>query len=331
MIATSLVSRLLRARPLTRGLRLLYHYTQPGAQRHNAVLWPFVRVTRDAAGRLSGCELRGATGPGILPLHAVARQVAAPAHLILTGPSVADIDYGRCQLGPVMGVNGAIALREKYPPLRFDYYVMLDAGFVRHHRALVARVLAQDLLLFVTPEVYRWIGFLFDARQVRCTLTLFEEVHQRAQQPRAEPRALVRHLAGDPELVLFDAYHPIHAHGFSLNPARGLFGGGTVAYTALQLLVWLGARTVYLHGLDLTAAPRFYETGDTALATALERQYTDHIAPAFRRASALLASRGIAVYNLSARSRLGAEVFEKRDWRGLCDPCATPAPMPIGE
>ncbi|WYX11115.1 hypothetical protein WJ978_08975 [Achromobacter xylosoxidans] len=70
--------------------------------------------------------------------------------------------------------------------MRFDYYAMLDAGFVRRRRDLVAQVLSQDLLLFVTPEVYRWIAFLFDARRIRCSIALFEEVHQRAQQPRAD-------------------------------------------------------------------------------------------------------------------------------------------------
>lgn len=222
-----LLSRLLSSRPLAKGLRMLYRHTRPPAQRHNAVLWPFVRVQRDPAGRLSGCALRGATGPGLLPLAMVARRITAAAHLILSGPSVARIDYDQCVLETVMGVNGSIALRQRHPGLRFDYYAMLDAGFVRRRRDLVAQVLSQDLLLFVTPEVYRWIAFLFDARRIRCSIALFEEVHQRAQQPRADPDALARELEGDAGLVLFDAHHPEHAHGFSLDPPRGLFGGGT--------------------------------------------------------------------------------------------------------
>lgn len=303
---------------------MLYRHTQPPAQRHNAVLWPFVRVRRDAATRLVGCDLRGAAGPGTVPLDAVARGLDGPAHLILSGPSVARIDYGQCRLDTVMGVNGSIALSERYPDLRFAYYAMLDAGFVRRRRDLVARVLSQDLVLFATPEVYRWIAFLFDPRQVRCKIALFEEVHQRAQQPRAEPDALARELAADADLVLFDAHNPYHAHGFSLDPTRGVFGGGTVAYTALQFLAWLGARTVYLHGLDLSteAGPRFYEGGGASLPTALDRQFAGHIEPAFRRASTLLGARGVKVYNLSEASRLGDDVFEKRHWHCLRQPSA---------
>ncbi|MBO9329682.1 hypothetical protein GHR37_11095 [Achromobacter xylosoxidans] len=329
MGSSGFIPRLLRSRPVTKGLRYLYRCTQPRACRHNAALWPFVAVQRAADGRLSGCRLRGVRGPATIPLEQAARAIDGDAHLILSGPSVADIDYARCSLGAVMGVNGSIALRQRQPGLRFDYYAMLDAGFVRRRRELVAQVLAQDLTLFVTPEVYRWIALLFDPATVRCRIALFEEVHQRAMQPRARPEDLEAGLAGDAGLLLFDARHPVHAHGFSLDPPRGLFGGGTVAYTGLQLLAWLGAKTIYLHGLDLTAAagPRFYESAATQLATALDRQFDGHIEPAFRRAAGVLGARGIKVYNLSPASRLGADIFEKRHWSCLLPRTAQTQPL----
>ena len=326
MTRFALVPRLLRSRPLTKGFRYLYRYTQGGAYRHNETLWPLVKVRRDGRERLVACDLVGVRGPATLPMAQVQQDIRGDAHLILSGPSVAQIDYARCHLGTVMGVNGSIALQRAHPTLRFHYYAMLDAGFVKRRRDLVADVLSQDLLLFVTPEVYRWISFLFDAKAVRCRIALFEEVHQRALQPRAQPDELEAQLATDPELVLFDAHNPQHAHGFSLNPARGLFGGGTVAYTALQLLAWMGARTLYLHGLDLTASagPRFYEQPGAQLATALDRQFAGHIEPAFRQASRLLAERGVKVYNLSVDSRLGDDVFEKRHWSCLLNQGESP-------
>lgn len=326
MTPFALVPRLLRSRPLTKGFRYLYRYTRDGAYRHNETLWPLVKVRRDGHERLVACDLVGVRGPATLPMTQVPQDIPGDAHLILSGPSVAQIDYARCHLGTVMGVNGSIALRRAHPTLRFHYYAMLDAGFVKRRRDLVADVLSQDLLLFVTPEVYRWISFLFDAKAVRCRIALFEEVHQRALQPRAQPDELAAQLATDPELVLFDAHNPQHAHGFSLNPARGLFGGGTVAYTALQLLAWMGARTLYLHGLDLTttAGPRFYEHPGAQLATALDRQFAGHIEPAFRQASRLLTARGVKVYNLSVDSRLGEDVFEKRHWSCLLNQGESP-------
>lgn len=62
-----------------------------------------------------GLRVAGATGPGLLPLAMVARRITAAAHLILSGPSVARIDYDQCVLETVMGVNGSIALRQRHP------------------------------------------------------------------------------------------------------------------------------------------------------------------------------------------------------------------------
>ncbi|MNU06724.1 hypothetical protein D3C72_2520170 [compost metagenome] len=53
--------------------------------------------------------------------------------------------------------------------------------------------------------------------------------------------------------------------------------------------------------------------------TALDRQFSGHIEPAFRQASKLLGARGIKVYNLSLLSRLGDDIFEKRDWSCLLE------------
>lgn len=316
----SIAQRLLASRAVARILRNLYRWTHSRALRHNQVLWPLLRIERDGQGRLARCAMRWGVTPLQTAFSSIRRPAGDVAHLILSGPSVADIGYSELDLPAVMGVNGSIALRRSHPHLRFAYYAMLDAGFVSRRRDLVADVLAQDLLLFVTPEVLRGIAQLFSPDDIRCRIAVFEEVHQRAYLPRAQPEQLARTLRDDPDLVLFDAHAPIHPLGFSLDPARGLFGGGTVAYSALQLLVWLGFRTLYLHGLDLRGAsvsPRFYESADARLPSALDRQFDSHIRPAFRDASRLLGARGLRIYNLSPGSALDESVFPKRHWTTL--------------
>ena len=115
---------------------------------------------------------------GVTPVQTAFSSIRRPAgdvaHLILSGPSVADIGYSELDLPAVMGVNGSIALRRSHPHLRFAYYAMLDAGFVSRRRDLVADVLAQDLL-FVTPEVLRGIAQLFSPDDIRCRIAVFEE------------------------------------------------------------------------------------------------------------------------------------------------------------
>ena len=135
------------------------------------------------AGRLARCAMRWGVTPVQTAFSSIRRPAGDVAHLILSGPSVADIGYSELDLPAVMGVNGSIALRRSHPHLRFAYYAMLDAGFVSRRRDLVADVLAQDLLLFVTPEVLRGIAQLFSPDDIRCRIAVFEEVHQRAYLP----------------------------------------------------------------------------------------------------------------------------------------------------
>ncbi|WP_283147479.1 hypothetical protein [Silvimonas soli] len=311
---------LLTARPVVKFLRYAYRYSHGADMRHNAPIWPYVKLQRDARGRLTGCTVRGATQPALVNLDTLPRDASGPCHLILSGPSVAGIDYNQLSLPHAMGVNGSIALRERYPQLRFDYYAMLDAGFVRKRQHLVRQILGEDLLLFVTPEVLRWIVHLFEPAQIVCRIAVFEEVHQRVGLRKPTPEQLEAEFKDDTELVLFDAWNEVHAHGFSFDITRGLFGGGTVAYSALQFLVWLGYREIYIHGLDLSEAnttPRFYETAGKQLGSALSRQFVGHIQPAFSDAAALLKARNVQVYNLSLDSALSEDIFPKLDWHTL--------------
>ncbi|ARP96530.1 hypothetical protein [Bordetella genomosp. 13] len=316
-----MLNKILASRPVTKLLRYTYRYSHPRAMRHNQAVWPMVAVRRDENARLLECRIRGTPySPPLIDLDDVPRHTGESCHLILSGPSVAEIDYSQLDLGHVMGVNGSIALQARFPDLKFHYYAMLDTGFMSRRRHLVDQILSQDLLLLITPEAVKWIAQHVPARRIACRLAVFEEVHQRTLLPRPSPEQLIAQLRGDPDLVLFDAYRPVHAHGFSLDVRRGLFGAGTVAYSALQFLVWLGFDRIYLHGLDMRNAaskPRFYETEKDRLSTALERQFANHIEPAFRDASVLLRQRGVKVYNLSLDSALGDDVFPKIDWRTL--------------
>lgn len=313
-----MICRLLRSRFISKIFRYSYRYTHSRAWRHNQAIWPLIKVQRDMQHRLDDCLIRGVTRPQLTDLALEPRPVGHTVHIILSGPSISDIQYDTLQLEHVMGVNGSIALLQKYPELRFTHYVMLDAGFVQRRRKLVEDILRQDLLLFTTPEVLKTITLWFKPEQIRCRIAIFEEVHHRCMQPRLSPEAVEAELADDPDLILFDAYNPEHAHGFSLDIQRGMFGGGTVAYSALQIATWLGFQQIYLHGLDLTDAhlvPRFYEDKQGKLGTSLSSQLESHIKPAFRAASALLRARQVQVYNLSPDSALGEDIFPKVDWR----------------
>ena len=294
--------------------KLLYRWTHSRAFRHNERLSHGVSITRDACGFLErmwigGHELPMENRQGLLASR------KGPCHLIATGPSVNEIDYNALDLHNVMGVNGAIALQDTQR-VRFDYYCIVDAGFVRKRPDLVARVVQERLTLFATPLVLWYIAQYFPLAQLRCRICLIEDIQYPACKRALRMQELIS-AHRSPELVLFDEVRTL---GFSLNVKRGTFDGRTVAYTGLQICNSLGFDTIFLHGLDLrnaSSTPRFYETLENMQPSALDDDLESFIRPLFRHAAALLKSRGVRVVNLSPHSALGADILETCDWRAL--------------
>ncbi|CAG4901424.1 hypothetical protein [Paraburkholderia saeva] len=304
--------------------KLLYRWTHSNAFRHNERLWRDVAIARDASGCLAGISIGGRETQ---VQNAQSLSVVRPAasHLIATGPSVNDIDYHALDLRHVMGVNGAIALQDRHP-IPFEFYCIVDAGFVRKRPDLVARVIQADLTLFTTPLVLWYIAQCLPLEQIHCRIFLIEDILYPAGKRSLRARDLLDAQARS-DAVLFDEISP---RGFSLNVRRGVMDGRTVAYTALQVLVWLGFDKVFMHGLDLLDAkrtPRFYETAESMQPSSLDAHFEAFIEPSFRGASALLRSMGVHVKNLSPDSALDTSIFEKIDWRTLVPVQSTVSPM----
>lgn len=300
--------------PLRRGsntfFKLLYRWTHTRAFRHNERLSHGVSIARDEQGRLAGMRIRRqGFAFANAPLPAVD---AAACHLIATGPSVKEIDYEALPVAHVMGVNGAIALQQKHA-LQFDYYCVVDAGFVRRRPDLIERIVGQTLILFTTPLVLWYIAQCVPLERIRCSVFLIEDVLYPAGQ-----RALTaQELGSKTSFALFDAPEVL---GFSFDIRRGVFDGRTVAYTGLQVLASLGFREIFMHGVDLVDAahtPRFYESRADMQPSSLDDHFSAFVEPSFRHAAALLRSRSVQVMNLSMGSALGEDIFPKVRWQTL--------------
>jgi hypothetical protein len=314
--------------------KLLYRYTHSRAWRHNERLAHGVALERDEAGRLIGMRIRGrrlacvnAQMPPQIPALTPpscrsfdGHDAACECHLIATGPSVNTIDYSALPMQRVLGVNGAVALTERQG-VRFDYYCIVDTGFVRNRPDLVERVIREPLTLFATPLVLWHIAERIGLEHMRCRVFLVDDMLFPAG--RRAPRARDLRTTYDTRaLALFDAPQPL---GFSLDLRRGVFDGRTVAYTGLQVLAAMGFKRLYLHGVDLTATkrtPRFYEVASNMQPSYLDENFQDFIEPSFRHAAALLARRGVDVRNLSMESALGEDIFPKLRWQTLVQAAA---------
>jgi hypothetical protein len=312
-------------------LKLLYRHTHGRRNRHNERLWPHVRVGRNAAGEIESYSYRGRDIPlvngevtrgsrGSVGRKVAGHNVASDndvvhdsiGHIIASGPSVNDIDYAQLSLTNVMGVNGAIALTDRHP-IRFDTYCFNDTGFVRARPELVHRIVTQDLLLFTTPLSLWHVLQQLPASDIRCRIFLIENPQIRGRMPFRD----VDEVMADAPTGALTLFNKERVLGFGHDIRHGLFDAGTVAYSALQIMAWLGFNEIVLHGVDLQDAakvPRFYETAADTLPTTLDQYLPHHILPAFTAAARLLHDDGVRVVNLSPNSALVAEHIIKRDW-----------------
>jgi Kdo-III transferase WaaZ len=296
-------------------LKLVYRYSHTAKWRHNERLWPHARIERDGMGAIERFTWRGRPVP-LARRADLQRLRQAPCHIIASGPSIADIDYEALPMHHVMGVNGAIALTDR-APVRFNYYCILDAGFVRLRPDLARRIVARDLVLFVTPVVLARLLEMYPASAFGCRFYLVDDIFKRGLEAASTPES----LRANARVAASAAFLGEHGRlGFSFDIDNGFFHGGTVAYFALQVATWLGFTELYLHGVDLRDAahtPRFYETMQTRAPTRLDAEFADLIEPSFRHASEVLRARGVRVENLSSASALGEDIFPKVDWRSL--------------
>lgn len=297
-----------------RFVRKLFRLLRSRTQRHNQHLWPFVRIWRDRSGAICGFRAFGRSVP-ITPLEQGYDPRDETVHLILSGPSVAEIPYDRLDIRSAMGVNGAIALARKFD-LPFKYYCIIDENFVRDRIDLVREIVSRDLTLYVVPQVLRYLMQGIPQESIRCRICIIELISERAYQRSAAPAVLKRMAAATSDVKLLDAKQGL---GFSFDAALGVFDADTVAYAALQVLVSGGARHVYVHGLDLTLQNglRFYDEGPTPQASRLARNFSLLIEPSFRFAAAQWRARGVSVFNLSPISALSADIIERLDWQAL--------------
>ncbi len=315
MCAARLVDLTKKTTMISTLLKLLYRHSHAAKWRHNERLWPHAQIVRDATGVIERFTWRGRNVP--LARRAELQQLRRlPCHIVASGPSVADIDYNALPMHHVMGVNGAIALVDR-APVKFNYYCLLDAGFVRQRPDLARRIVARDLVLFVTPVVLARLLETYPMSAFGCRFYLVDDIFKRGMEAVRTPAA----LRADPRVAASAAFFGDDGHlGYSFDIDNGFFHGGTVAYFALQVATWLGFSELYLHGVDLRDAaqtPRFYETMQSRAPTRLDAEFADLIEPSFRQASQVLRSRGVRVENLSRESALGDEIFAKVDWRSL--------------
>ena len=237
------------------------------------------------------------------PLSELAAFTDQPAIVIATGPTANEFDWSSLADGHrlIWAVNGAPTLLAKHG-LNCDFLVITDHRFARDgadHISLAANRGATLLFSYeaaagfavARPEVLRHTRF-----------HVFEKANAWFGLPEMDSAKLARTNArsGTP-FVLPEI--PALGVGWSHDPELGVFAGRTVAFAALQLVVWGASRDIEIVGLDLGGKDRAYAE-DIPAVSHLEKDYRDFIQPSFHCMAKALSGRSIHITNHSRTSPL---------------------------
>ncbi|PYE84720.1 glycosyl transferase [Pseudoroseicyclus aestuarii] len=267
-------------RPLTRRLIRLGFRLRGMARAHDEAAWPHLRLARDAAG---GGEIlwRGRRAGGLSPFADFAEEAGESLVIFGSGPSLRGQAVERVAAREAMVLNGALSL---VPRLGGALAAVIeDERFVWRHHAMIAQHLPRDSWALLSPGALRALLTLDPAWAEDRRILLLDDLRKPLGGARRglDDPALAPHLLRQGQAAL------------SRDPARGVIISGTVATSALQCALATSARRIGLAGIDLSDAPRFYETGGAAFSGVAQAQ--GRILPLFALARDEAAKRGIAL------------------------------------
>lgn len=234
--------------------------------------------------------------------------------ILASGPSAADFPLDEFADIPVIAMNGSI-LKCESDLVKPRYYLCDDPSFIEARPMLAAKGVELAERTAMTADCYQQLALLAPMCLEAKSLYLMSRLNRYNRRAIIPDKRFAWSIRKDPHLHSY--FSLLHAKpnrvGFSTNMAKGYFGSRTIPLAGLQLACHLGFSRVYLLGVDLNpSAGRFYEQGDSALPSALDRDYEDYILPSFRLMSERIVAPGrFEVFNLSDNSRLPASIVPR--------------------
>tara|TARA_R110002020_G_scaffold169743_10_gene359105 strand:- start:508 stop:1347 length:840 start_codon:yes stop_codon:yes gene_type:complete len=242
------------------------------------------------------------------------QSASGPVFILASGPSAANFPLEQFPSIPVIAMNGSI-LKCEAGAVRPTFYLCDDPSFVEARPMLAAKGVDQAACTAMTADCYEQLASLVPECLEARHLYLMSRLNRRNRRAIMSDKRFAWSIRKDPHL--HSHFSLLHAKpnrvGFSTNMAKGYFGSRTIPFAGLQLACHLGFNRVFLLGVDLNpSAGRFYEQGDSALPSTLDRDYEDYILPSFRFMSERIVAPGrFEVFNLSNNSRLPASIVPR--------------------
>ncbi|MEH6564947.1 MAG: lipopolysaccharide core biosynthesis protein [Halopseudomonas sp.] len=236
---------------------------------------------------------------------------SGPVFILASGPSAAEFPLHEFPSVPVIAMNGSI-LKCEADSIRPSFYLCDDPDFIESRAVLAKKGVTQAESTAMTADCYAAMSATAPDCLRNKHLFLMSRVNRRNRRAIISDRRFAWSIRNDPHLHSY--FSLLHAKpnrvGFSTNMAKGYFGSRTVPVAALQLAYHLGFNKAFLLGVDLNpSSGRFYEQGDEAMPSTLDKDFDEYILPSFRLMAEKVVSPGkFEVFNMSNNSRLPSSV-----------------------
>lgn len=256
-------------------------------------------------GRVAGADpgsirYRGRTVLKLSGIDALAGRSGGRILIIGSGPSAKDVSPQAVTPRAALLLNGAVSLLGEglAEPLAI---AIEDERFVWRHFPMIARLVPQAVPLLLSPGAIRAICDHDPDFLAGRPVVLIDDLRKPYGRARQDDAAL-----GALEYATLNG-----GAGFSADPEKGVFQGGSVVVSALQFALATPASEIGFIGVDISNADtaRFYETQDSAAFSGVagaETRILDHVALARDEAG----RRGIRLVNhspVSALRRIGLD------------------------
>ena len=251
----------------------------------------------------------------LTPAESIRDKYFGAVYLLASGPSVNEFDFTLLDSAYAVYMNGSVKKLTKKSSKAF--FVVDDADFFENRMDYILQGLEYAETCFFSA-----LGIDFICRHDPSVLkgkrvVLLERVNRIYGQAIESRFKFGLKNIFDPD-YFYGSYNPFSSEfgrvGFSLNLEKGVFGGRTIAYQALQVAYHLGFRDMAIAGMDLSydgAVTRFYEKAEQARPSTLLKDYNRHILPSFKVVQRMVKKKKLSVVNLSLNSRLPSNVIRK--------------------
>lgn len=264
-------------------------------RRAHAQDWlPHLSLTRDECGRFDGVVFRGERVADLCKLHVLKERAGGEIFVVGSGPSIALLKIDRIPPRTAILLNGAMDLIGRgVAPLAV---AVEDERFVYRHFRRLMMALDREIVCLLSTSALRAICEL-DRNWLRNRRVIL--IDNIAKPYGADARSV------DSLKTLPFVRIGKDGAGFSLDPERGVFQGGSVAISATQFAVACAPGLVGFLGVDISNAgePRFYEDGRSIAFSGIVRAQ-DRILRHIALARDVATEQGIRFENFSPPSAL---------------------------